>query len=509
MRYRTNAMIVAPQPEAAEAGAEILRAGGNAVDAAIACALVQGVVDPLMCGIAGFGSCGIYMPAAARTNTSTSMRRRPRAARPDMWADLIEGEARDGFGFILKGRVNDVGYQSICVPGSLRAYHGGAIARTAGCRGRRSSQPAIAWARERLDRAPARAPCSGPTRAQMGRASNPERLRFTPSGPRALLPSRRHAEAVGDRVREPRLWPRRCERIAKRRRRRSSTRARSPSAIAADMRGARRAARRCEDLAAADATRNAPLWGTYRGYRVSTNRPPGGGVMLLEMLNILEQFDLAALGHNSPDYIRVVAEAMKRATIDKDRIIGDPAFVDVPLDRLIVARITRASIAAEHPRGARARRAALQRRRHAEHATRPMSPWSTRDGNCVTMTHSLGMPSGVITDGPGLHVQRLHGRVRPAAGPRRLASRRARRRFSSIVPDDRLRRTTRPHIVIGAPGGTQIAMGVLQGIAQRARLRHDDGRGGERAALLRDQQRDRRLEPHPAGRAARPRGHGL
>ena len=56
MRYHKQAMIVAPQPEAAEAGADALREGGNAVDAGIACALVQGVVDPLMCGIAGFGS---------------------------------------------------------------------------------------------------------------------------------------------------------------------------------------------------------------------------------------------------------------------------------------------------------------------------------------------------------------------------------------------------------------------------------------------------------------------
>ena len=58
----SNRMIVAPQPEPTEAGADILREGGNAVDAGIDCALVQGVVDPQMCGIAGFGSCGIYMP---------------------------------------------------------------------------------------------------------------------------------------------------------------------------------------------------------------------------------------------------------------------------------------------------------------------------------------------------------------------------------------------------------------------------------------------------------------
>ena len=56
-------MVVAPQPEAAEAGVEAMRAGGNAVDAAIAAAFVQTVVDPLMCGIAGFGSAGVYMPA--------------------------------------------------------------------------------------------------------------------------------------------------------------------------------------------------------------------------------------------------------------------------------------------------------------------------------------------------------------------------------------------------------------------------------------------------------------
>ena len=57
-----DAMIVAPQPEAAEAGAEVLERGGNAVDAAIACAFVQGVVDPQMSGIGGFGSMQVHMP---------------------------------------------------------------------------------------------------------------------------------------------------------------------------------------------------------------------------------------------------------------------------------------------------------------------------------------------------------------------------------------------------------------------------------------------------------------
>jgi gamma-glutamyltranspeptidase/glutathione hydrolase len=59
---RAKSMIVAAQPEASEAGAQVLARGGNAIDAAMTAALVQGVVDPQMCGIAGFGSCQIYMP---------------------------------------------------------------------------------------------------------------------------------------------------------------------------------------------------------------------------------------------------------------------------------------------------------------------------------------------------------------------------------------------------------------------------------------------------------------
>ncbi|MEE2980042.1 MAG: gamma-glutamyltransferase, partial [Pseudomonadota bacterium] len=116
-------MIVAPQPEAVEAGAVVLKTGGNCVDAAIACALVQGVVDPLMCGITGFGSMQIYLPSTGVHTCIDFHGKVPAAATPDMWEHLIEGEARDGFGFILKGFVNDVGYQSITVPGSLKAYY--------------------------------------------------------------------------------------------------------------------------------------------------------------------------------------------------------------------------------------------------------------------------------------------------------------------------------------------------------------------------------------------------
>ena len=117
-----NGMICAPQPEAVEAGAIILKSGGNAIDAAIATALVQTAVDPFMCGIAGFGSMHVFLPERGIHKCLDFHARAPEAVTPGMWEDKLVQECEDGFGFILKGRVNEIGYQSIATPESLRAY---------------------------------------------------------------------------------------------------------------------------------------------------------------------------------------------------------------------------------------------------------------------------------------------------------------------------------------------------------------------------------------------------
>ena len=117
----THGMISAPQPEAAEAGADILRAGGNVVDAAVATALVQTAVDPQMCGIAGMGCMHLYLPSRGVHTTIDFHGRAPAAVRADMWADRIVREADDGWGFILRDRENEIGYQSITTPRTLAA----------------------------------------------------------------------------------------------------------------------------------------------------------------------------------------------------------------------------------------------------------------------------------------------------------------------------------------------------------------------------------------------------
>ncbi|MCA8928311.1 MAG: gamma-glutamyltransferase [Alphaproteobacteria bacterium] len=449
-------MIVSAQPEASEAGARVLMAGGNAIDAAMAAALVQGVVDPQMCGIAGFGNCQIYMPGKGVHTCLDFHGKTPLSATPDMWHNLLIEETRDGFGFVLKDNVNDLGYGAITTPGSLMAYWE-AVRDFGTWDWADVVAPAIAQA----DRGFAVRPhvyywwTHG---AALGRVQVEERLALSRTGRAAYFADDgkggRRLRRIGETVENPDL----AETL--RRIQRDGADAFYRGAIAdeidADMR-AHGGLMRKADLEAYKVGRSDPLQTTYRGRRIASCQPPGGGVMLLQMLNILEQFDLKGMGHNTSDYIRTVCEAMKIATADKEAHVGDPAFVDVPLDRLI-GKDYAAECAARIRAGERA---------HVERLTAE-SPQTThvavvdKDGNCVTMTHSLGMPSGVITDGLGFMYNGCMGVFDPRPG-RAGSVAPGKSRFSSLCPTI-VFEGERPTVVIGAPGGTQIAMGVLQAL---------------------------------------------
>ena len=212
------------------------------------------------------------------------------------------------------------------------------------------------------------------------------------------------------------------------------------------------------DLSSYSTTKTDPLSGKYRDFEIYTNQPPGGGVMLLEMLNVLENFDLRNMVHNSSEYIRVVSEAMKRATLDKEMFVGDPLFVNVPLEKLL---------SKEYALGVSNRikqneRTFINRVMQIESKDTTHVSVMDREGNCVTMTHSLGMPSGVITDGLGFMFNGCMAVFDPRPGrPGSIVP--GKSRFSSLAPTI-VTNGGNPHIVLGAPGGTQIAMGLLQAI---------------------------------------------
>jgi gamma-glutamyltranspeptidase/glutathione hydrolase len=452
---QARSFISTPQPEASETGSEILVRGGNAVDAAIATALVQGVVDPQMCGIAGFGSMQIYDPSKGVHEIIDFHGKTPAAARPDMWEDLIEGETRDGFGFILKGRVNDAGYQSITVPGSLKAYFEAQSAY-----GTMDWADVVRPAIEHAERGVVIRPHMHffwTANDGMGRVLTAERLALTPSGKRIYFHADGTLKKPGERLENPEMAET-LRRVA-----RDGADVFYTGEIAeqidADMR-AHGGLLSKEDLAAYRTTRTEPLRGRFRDFDIASNHPPGGGVMLIQMLQILQNFDLKALGHNTADYIRIVAEAMKRATRDKDECVGDPAFFDVPLDRL-----TDPGYAAEQAASIKAgEMATVERLSGAFEESKNTTHIAVADsaGALVSMTHSLGMPSGVITDGLGFMYNGCMGVFDPRPG-RAGSIAPGKARFSSICPTIVFRSGT-PKLVIGAPGGTQIAMGVLQAI---------------------------------------------
>lgn len=461
-----DAMIVAPQPDAVEAGAVVLREGGNAVDAATACAFVQMVVDPLMCGVAGFGTMQLFLPAAGVHECIDFHGKVPAAATPDMWADRILGETDDGFGFVLEGAVNDLGYQSITTPGTLKAFHE-AHARHGRLPWERVLAPAIAFARDGFDLHPG-VYLYWMTPVLPGRTSILDRLRYSPSGRRIYCgPDGAAPKPIGSRIRNPDFADT-LERIAREGAADFYT-GELARRIDADL-GAGGALLTGEDLARYETTRNAPLWGEYRGHPFATNRPPGGGVMLVEMLNILESFDLAAMGHNSPEYIRTVSEAMKAATADKDRYVGDPAFVDVPLERLCSREYARGRADAIR-RGERFR---VERLGIRESSGTTHVSVVDHDGAAVSVTHSLGMMSGVVTEGLGFMYNGCMAVFDPRPG-RAGSIAPGKSRFSSACPtvvfhpragkeEDAAAADLSPRLVLGAPGGTHIAMGVMQTI---------------------------------------------
>jgi gamma-glutamyltranspeptidase / glutathione hydrolase len=450
----THGMIVAPQPEAVEAGALTLKRGGNAVDAAIACALVQGVVDPCMTGIAGFGSLQLYFPDQGFHGCIDFHAKAPGAAREDMWADRIEGEARDGFGFFLTGRVNEVGYQSIMAPGNLKGYYE-AVEEYGTMDWQDVIQPAI----EHADAGFIVRPhvyefWTKPH--DFGRVATHEKLGFTAPGRRIYFCNHGELPRPGERLRNPEMAES-LRRIARHGADIFYT-GEMAEQMVADIQ-ANGGLLSLEDLAGYRTRRIQPIWTDYRGFRVASNQPPGGGVMVLEMLNILEKFDLADIGHNTPEYIRVVSEAMKYATIDKDTRVGDPDFADVPTD-LLIEKDYAAQLAENITRGERAHVERLQCLSESRDTTHICV--IDESGNAVSLTHSLGMPSGAVSEGLGFMYNGCMSVFDPRPGHAGSIAP-GKSRFTAMAPTmvfdgDGLR------IIIGAPGGTWITMGVLQGI---------------------------------------------
>ena len=441
----TRGTISGAQPEAVEAG----------MDAAIASALVQTVVDPQMCGIAGFGSAQIYSPADSQHAVVDFHGRAPLGVTADMWADHIISETEDGYGFILKDRVNEIGYQSITTPMTLKAFD--TILSSYGTRSLADLMaPAIQYAQDGFMVRPHVVKWWNETHTK-GRVPQSDYITRYPNTARIYLKNDGSQHQVGDTLRNPEMGDT-LTRIAQ-----GGIDTFYSGDIANEIISdvqANGGLLSHQDLASVTPEVNTPLWGEYRGYKIATNPPPGGGIMLLEMLHILENFDLAAMGHNSAEYIRHLAEAMKIATVDKENLVGDPRFVDVPVDKLI----SRAYAAEMAKRIKSGEKTSVPRYQPGGKESQDTTHITVVDENqmCFSMTHSLGMPAGVITPGLGFMYNGCMGVFDPRPGKAgSLAP--GKSRFSALCPTI-VFKDDKPFFVTGAPGATYITMGVLQSI---------------------------------------------
>jgi gamma-glutamyltranspeptidase/glutathione hydrolase len=449
-----SAMIVAPQPVAVEEGAKVLASGGNAFDAALACACVQFVIDPHSCGVGGYL---IMNYKLARHDDPAPIVDAPAIAgskvRPDMWSNVVLGPNPSGWGFYLQHRENDEGYQSICTPGMIRGME---FIHKRWCTRQWADllAPAIRLAEEGwiVGGYPADRWKSRASRAE--ESSLFDKLHVTPEARKIYLKHDGAAYDAGDRITN--------SDYANTLRRLAEHGAddlyigKLAEEIAGDL-NAHGSWVTAQDLADYGVREEPPVVTSYRGWTIQTSQPPHGGPTLAAILNVLEGYDLAALGHNSPAYIHLVSMAMKAAFADRNRWLGDPRFVEVPLAEMI-----------SKERGAKWRKTIDSGAPIEVPRIQPGSKSTTQvtvvdhEGNCVSLTHSLGSSSGVITSGLGFMYNNSMVNFYPYPGhPNSIFP--GKGRTTGMTPTLVLR-DGKPVMVLGAPGATRIITAVLQTI---------------------------------------------
>jgi gamma-glutamyltranspeptidase/glutathione hydrolase len=493
-------IVVASQADAARAGAAMFEKGGNAVDAAVATAFALAVTQPFSAGLGG----GFFALLRADTGEIVALDARetaPAAADRDM--------------FVRPGVDEDASYLgplAVATPGFapglaqlLKGYGKLGLPEVLA--------PAIRLAEEGFE--------TGYYHADMLRAMRDREFeeRF-PETTRIQFPPRDEPIRPGWRLVQKDLA--RSLRLLAEKGPDVLTKGELAAQIADEMKRLGGLVTR-EDLAAYRSKRREPVRGSYRGLEVISFPPPSsGGAVLIEALNVLEGFDLAALGPGSPEESYLVVEAMKLAFADRAAWLGDPDFVDVP-----VARLTSKEYAAQLRARIRPEGPALEVKGSglpSEDAGTTHLSTADAAGNAVALTMTINTPfgSGITVPGTGIVLNNemddfakapdtpnVYGLV-DTRGANAIAP--GKRPLSSMTPT-LLLRAGRPFLVTGSPGGPRIISTTLLTIL--AVVDHQrDARAAVSAARYHHQWVPNRVSvepgvPDPVVKLLRERGHEI
>ena len=447
----TRGMVVSAERHASEAGVATMRAGGNAVDAAVATGFALAVTFPIAGNVGGGGFLVVRFPDGTAT-TLDFRETAPAAATRDMFLDST--------GTFVPAR-SQVGALAAGVPGS--------VAGLVEAHARWGRLPLAAVLAPALRLAERGFPLSRVEAATLNYFRDP--LAQFPSTARAFVPAVPYAE--GDTLRQPDLATI-LLRIRDRGRDGFYT-GETARLIVAEMErnGGLITA---DDLAAYQPVERAPVVGTYRGHRVISMGPPSsGGTALLQLLAAVEPFSVREMGFNSSATVHLMAEAMRRTYADRSEWLGDPDFVRVPVAGLVDSAYVRARMETFDPARTTPSGTITAGAPPRESVQTTHYSVVDADGMAVSTTTTLNGPYGsmLVVGGAGFLLNNEMDDFAAAPGvPNQFglvgsdanAVAPGKRMLSSMTPtivegpDGRLR------LVVGSPGGGRIITAVFETI---------------------------------------------
>ncbi|QOG23495.1 gamma-glutamyltransferase [Bradyrhizobium sp. SEMIA] len=460
-----HGMVVAQEKISAQVGADILRRGGNAIDAAVATGFAMAVTYPRAGNIGGGGFMVIHSAERNEDVTIDYRETAPAATTPQIFLGT------DGKPDPAKSRDSALG---VGVPGTvgglalaLEKYGSGQFTLA------QLLEPAIALARDGFIISDDIADSLPGWHRRLARWPSSAKIFSRPDGTSLGEGDRLVQSDLADTLSAVAAQGSRgfyegpvADKIAK---------------AMSDAGGIMTSA----DLKAYQPVIRAPVRGTYRGYDiVSMPLPSSGGVVLVETLNILEGFQLADLKQGSPASLHLLIEAMKRAYADRARYLGDPAFVNAPIETLTAkdyATKLRASISIQRATPSKELVPAAAAPREGSNTTH-FSVVDAR-GNAVSNTTTLNFSYGVglVAEGTGVLLNNELDDFTAAVGASNaygLVGYEAnlpgpgKRPLSSMSPTIVLR-DGKPVLVTGSPGGSRIISTVLQVIVNVLDYRMD------------------------------------
>lgn len=439
----SKGMVTSNHPLASLAGTEMLVQGGNAIDAAVATMFALSAVEPMMTTIFGAGFLTIRL-ADGTVTTIDNYAVVPHGARESMFQPIPGSLDND-----VEGGLNDTGYLAVATGGTLLGW-ATAVERFGRLPLATVVAPAVRFARQGFR--------VSPYLNMLVRMCQEPLSRF-PASAEVFLPGG-SAPPVNGFIR--RLdYANTLETIGRE----------GPDylyhgplgeQIAADM-AQNGGLITVEDIAGYRVHEREPVRGTYRGYEIVSMAPASsGGTHIIQMLNILEGFDLGAMGFDSPERLHLIAEAMKIAFADRFQHMADPEMVQVPVNWL-----TSKSYAAERRQQidpSRAQRYVAATPSEGEGDCTTHCCAIDADGNVVSTTQTLNGAFGskVTVPGTGMLLNNCMKLMDPNPG-RTNSIQPGKRILSSMSPTIVLK-DGQPFMAIGTPGGVRIFGSVMQAI---------------------------------------------